>query len=195
MRRVKREGKHLLLKFKSRPHGVFCVLHLLKLHFENRHKKSRKPHGIWDFCCGIYEGNTIWLAVCGICRLRLLPSPLSICFCGGAWILTPLPPAEIVVAIQNPLHRAKGGVSNAFCIWSTPPWFLLDGSTPSFSPIVLSNFIVFLSENRKFPGAKKPTVAFFARGAVSNRRFETAPVFVRNRASVSAHLRSRPSRD
>ena len=40
MRRVKREGKHLLLKFKSRPHGVFCVWHLLKSHYEKWVQKS-----------------------------------------------------------------------------------------------------------------------------------------------------------
>ena len=61
MRRVKIEAKHLLLKFKSHPHGVLGVWHLLKSHFENRHKKPQKPYGIWDFCCGIYLGCTIWL--------------------------------------------------------------------------------------------------------------------------------------
>ena len=40
MRRVKREGKHLLLKFKSRPHGVFGVWHLLKSHYEKWVQKS-----------------------------------------------------------------------------------------------------------------------------------------------------------
>lgn len=40
MRRVKREGKHLLLKFKSRPHGVFGVWYLLKLHCEKWVQKS-----------------------------------------------------------------------------------------------------------------------------------------------------------
>ena len=49
MRRVKIEAKHLLLKFNSHPHGDFGVWHLLKLHFENRHKKNQKPYGIWVF--------------------------------------------------------------------------------------------------------------------------------------------------
>ena len=61
MRRVKIEAKHLLLKFKSHLRGDFGVWHLLKSHFENRHKKPQKPCGIWDFCCGIYLGCTIWL--------------------------------------------------------------------------------------------------------------------------------------
>ena len=33
--------KNRLLRFKSHPHGVFGVWHLLKSHFENRHKKPR----------------------------------------------------------------------------------------------------------------------------------------------------------
>ena len=49
MRRVKIEAKHLLLKFKSHLRGDFGVWHLLKSHFENRHKKPQKPYGIWDF--------------------------------------------------------------------------------------------------------------------------------------------------
>ena len=40
MRRVKREGKRILLKFKSRPHGVFGVWHLLKSHYEKWVQKS-----------------------------------------------------------------------------------------------------------------------------------------------------------
>jgi len=47
MRRVKREGKHILLKFKSRPHGVFGVWHLLKSHCG--YKKAQKPYDIWVF--------------------------------------------------------------------------------------------------------------------------------------------------
>ena len=50
-----------LFMFKSHPRGAFDIWHLLKLHVENRHKKSQKPCGIWDFCCGIYLGCTIWL--------------------------------------------------------------------------------------------------------------------------------------
>ena len=53
-----------------------------------------------------------------------------------------------------------------FAFGRHPRGFCCDGSTPSFSPIVLSNFIVFSSENRKFPGAKKPTIANLTRGAV-----------------------------
>ena len=64
-----------------------------------------------------------------------------------------------------------------FAFGRHPRGFCCAGSTPSFSPIILSNFTVFSSENRKFPGAKKPTIAFFARGAVSNFQFETAPFY------------------
>ncbi len=75
-----------------------------------------------------------------------------------------------------------------FAFGRHPRGFCCAGSTPSFSPIVLSNFIVFSSENRKFPGAKKPTVAFFVRGAVSNHRFETAPFLINALQSKKDHL-------
>ena len=51
----------LLSKFKSRPRGYLGILHLLKLHFENRYKKAQKPYGIWVFLVGIYFVNTTWL--------------------------------------------------------------------------------------------------------------------------------------
>ena len=50
-----------LSKFKSHPHGVLGVWHLLYSHYEKWVQKSQKPYGIWDFCCGIYLGCTIWL--------------------------------------------------------------------------------------------------------------------------------------
>ena len=59
MRRVKIEAKHLLLKFKSHLRGDFGVWHLLKSHFENRHKKPQMSCDIWGFRVGIYLGCTI----------------------------------------------------------------------------------------------------------------------------------------
>lgn len=92
MRRVKIEAKHLLLKFKSHLHGDFGVWHLLKLHFENRYKKSQKPYGIWDFCCGIYLGCTIWLRGGDLNLLTsvLISQTLCVCLpCCGARIVLP----------------------------------------------------------------------------------------------------------
>ena len=52
MRRVKIEAKHLLLKFKSHPHGDFGVWHLLKSHYEKWVQKSPEAlrHlGFWSW--------------------------------------------------------------------------------------------------------------------------------------------------